>query len=116
MAAERTEAPTPRRRQEARELGQVPRSAEITAVAAVFAGLLALRLYGPQLYAALTQAMRESFVMIGSIGPGRESLSLPQAFRPGASWGWSRRWCWPCPWWESLAACSRLVSSSPPSP
>ncbi|MCK6485521.1 MAG: flagellar biosynthesis protein FlhB [Phycisphaerae bacterium] len=56
MAAEhgeKTEAPTPRRRQEARERGQVARSTELTAAAMLVGGLLALRLFGPMSVEAL---------------------------------------------------------------
>ena len=47
---ERTEAATPRRREEARQQGQVARSAEISAIAGLLAGMIALRLgYGSML-------------------------------------------------------------------
>lgn len=50
---EKTETPTPRRRQEARERGQVARSTELTAAAMLVGGLLALRLFGPMTFEAL---------------------------------------------------------------
>ena len=51
---DRTQPPTPLRLHEARERGHVPRSTELTAAAAVLAGLLALALLGPGLLADLT--------------------------------------------------------------
>lgn len=46
-AGEKTEQPTPRRRQEAREQGQVPRSQDLTASIALLVGLVLLNLFGP---------------------------------------------------------------------
>ena len=52
MAAEygdKTEAPTQRRRQEARERGQVPRSVELTAAVLLLSAMLLLKYLGPSL-------------------------------------------------------------------
>lgn len=54
--AEKTEAPTPRRRTEAREQGNIPRSADLTSAAMLLAMLLLLQFQGPQLVAALRTA------------------------------------------------------------
>jgi flagellar biosynthetic protein FlhB len=55
---ERTEAPTPKRRQEARGRGQVARSQELPAAAVLLAGLIGLQLLGPGLWKKLQQVMR----------------------------------------------------------
>jgi flagellar biosynthetic protein FlhB len=53
---EKTEAPTPRRRQEARDQGQIARSPDLAAAALLLASLLMLNSYGPGMVNAL-QAM-----------------------------------------------------------
>jgi len=61
--ADRTEQPTPRRREEAREEGQIARSADLTAAASLLAALLLLQLLGPRMldtFAALTAALGET--------------------------------------------------------
>ncbi|HWL92347.1 MAG TPA: flagellar biosynthesis protein FlhB [Phycisphaerae bacterium] len=59
-AGERTEAPTPRRRQEAREKGQVARSGDLSSAVLLLGGMIALRMFGMNTMAALMQAMREN--------------------------------------------------------
>ena len=57
-AGEKSEQPTPRRRQESREQGQVPRSTDLTAAIVLLTGLVLLNMFGPRIYAqllALTQ-------------------------------------------------------------
>jgi flagellar biosynthetic protein FlhB len=58
-AAERTEQPTPRRRQEAREEGQVPRSVDLTAAIALLVGLVLLNVLGPSMFQRLLLLIRE---------------------------------------------------------
>lgn len=53
FADEKTEAPTPRRLQEARQRGQVPRSQDLTAAVLLFSAFLALALVGPALWKTL---------------------------------------------------------------
>jgi len=48
-AGDRTEQPTPRRRQEAREEGQIARSVELSAAVALLAGVLLCRFLGPMM-------------------------------------------------------------------
>jgi len=50
---ERTEAPTPRRREESRKKGQVARSQDLTAAALIFSGMVALALLGPGILRSL---------------------------------------------------------------
>ncbi len=59
-AGERTEAATPRRRQEAREKGQVARSTDLSAALLLLGGLLTLRMFGPHMTTELVRLMRES--------------------------------------------------------
>jgi flagellar biosynthetic protein FlhB len=56
---EKTEQPTPRRRQEAREEGQVPRSTDLTAAVALLAGLVLLNVFGPGMYERMLMLIRE---------------------------------------------------------
>ncbi len=63
---ERTEAPTPRRREEARRRGHVARSTDLTAVAVVFAVLVALRLFGPHMMDGLLGITRGTLTMLPS--------------------------------------------------
>jgi flagellar biosynthetic protein FlhB len=57
-AGEKTEQPTARRREEAREEGQIARSADLTAAAALLAALLILRALGPLMLARLLDLTR----------------------------------------------------------
>jgi flagellar biosynthetic protein FlhB len=50
---DKTEAPTPRRRQEAREQGNIARSQDLTAAALIIGIMLMLNWYGPNLVKAL---------------------------------------------------------------
>lgn len=79
--AEKTEAPTPKRRQKAAEEGQVLRSKELTAAAVVLAGVLWLALSGPALIGALKTVMRESLQF------GRADVEDFQPLRPILSVG-----------------------------
>ncbi|MFH0918891.1 MAG: flagellar biosynthesis protein FlhB [Fibrobacterota bacterium] len=54
---EKTEAPTGRRRGEARQKGQVAKSMELNSVAILLAGLIALYIYRWELYDGITQMM-----------------------------------------------------------
>ncbi|MFQ5807126.1 MAG: flagellar biosynthesis protein FlhB [Phycisphaerae bacterium] len=56
---EKTEQPTPRRRQEAREEGQVPRSTDLTAAIALLVGLVLLNVFGPGMFERMLLLIRE---------------------------------------------------------
>ena len=58
-AGDKTEAPTPRRRQEAREQGQVARSPDLTASVLLLTFLLLMNSFGPSLIHALQSLMAE---------------------------------------------------------
>ncbi|MGF1758357.1 flagellar biosynthesis protein FlhB [Photobacterium sagamiensis] len=58
---ERTESATPRRLEQAREKGQVPRSRELASVAVLIAGAVALMWFGEGLGTSLAQVMTKMF-------------------------------------------------------
>ena len=58
---ERTEDPTPRRLQQAREKGQVPRSRELASVAVLVAGAIGLMWFGEILGKGLAEVMHKMF-------------------------------------------------------
>lgn len=58
-AGERTEAPTPRRRTEARERGQIPRSLDLTAALALLGGLVVLNGFGASMFGSMLALTRE---------------------------------------------------------
>ena len=59
-AGERTEAPTPRRRQEARRKGQVARSQDLSATVVLLAGLVALERLGPRIWKTMLAVTQEA--------------------------------------------------------
>ena len=61
---EKTERPTPRRREEARRKGEVARSRELPSVAVLLSGLITLTLFGSYIYSHIHSIMRESFSLI----------------------------------------------------
>jgi flagellar biosynthesis protein FlhB len=79
--AEKTEAPTPKRKQKAAEEGQVLRSKEFATAAVVLAGVLWLALSGPALLSALKT------VMVESLQFGRADVEDFQPLRPILSVG-----------------------------
>ena len=60
---ERTEQATPKRRQEAKEKGQVPRSRELSTMAVLLASGTAFVLLGPHISQAMQGIMMDSFVL-----------------------------------------------------
>lgn len=76
-AQERTEAPTPRRRSEARKAGQVARSNDLTAAVVLLGTLLMLDWFGRQLFGNLLLAMQTCIEDDGaSLTDPREILPL----------------------------------------
>ena len=57
-AGDRTEAPTPRRRQEARQRGQVARSTDLSAAIVLFGAMLGMRWFGPTMLQSLYELMK----------------------------------------------------------
>ncbi|MDI3327191.1 MAG: flagellar biosynthesis protein FlhB [Alicyclobacillaceae bacterium] len=77
FAEEKTEEPTPRRRQEARREGQVARSPDLTAAVVLVAAVLALRLWLP----SWVNAWRTLFEKVMGTGPA--AFRTPDGF---ANW------------------------------
>ncbi len=74
MSGERTEQATPRRRDEARQKGQIAKSVEINSAAVMLAAFWLLRLMGSQFYDGLTTVMRRSFAHLPGIDMTIEEL------------------------------------------
>ena len=62
MGQEKTEAPTGKRRQKAREKGSVARSKEINSAVLLFFALCTFALYGPLLVRQMTEQIRYAFI------------------------------------------------------
>ncbi len=86
---DKTEAPTPRRRQEAREQGQVPRSQDLTAAIVLLTGLALLNALGPQIFEGLLALTHDIAAPSEQTGPamliwikraGRITLSIIAPF------------------------------------
>jgi len=73
-AAEKTQQPTPRKLQRAKERGQVPRSQELGSVAILMTLLLALGIMAPHLLAWFTALLKESLTC------QRDPMADPRAF------------------------------------
>ena len=71
---ERTEEPSPKRRQEAREKGNVAKSTEINSVLVLLMGLLTLRVLGPWIYEQIVGTTIKSFQMISQSTLNQTSL------------------------------------------
>jgi flagellar biosynthetic protein FlhB len=63
---DKTEKPTPKRRKEAREKGQVAKSAELNGAATLGAGLIGVAAFGPKIATALAGSMRSSWSQIAN--------------------------------------------------
>jgi flagellar biosynthesis protein FlhB len=76
MGGERTEEPSQRRLQEARERGQLPRSRELTIFATMIAGSAALMAVGGSLAARLSQLMRSGLSIDAKLLRSTDSMTL----------------------------------------
>ncbi len=68
---ERTEPPSPRRLEEARRKGQVPRSHELTTFSVLMTGLMSVFILGPSLFASMKQ------ILVGEFSFNRATLVDP---------------------------------------
>jgi flagellar biosynthetic protein FlhB len=66
-AGNKTEEPTPKRREKAIEEGKVSRSVEVTAAAVLIAGLLTAMNRGPQMLGSLREMMRARFAAVSAV-------------------------------------------------
>lgn len=62
-AGDKTEAPTPRRREEARRKGQIARSQDLSSSILLLGGMICLRWFGPHLIETMTGALRHYMSM-----------------------------------------------------
>jgi flagellar biosynthetic protein FlhB len=85
---DKTEAPTPRRRQEAREQGNVARSPDLTSAVLLVGGLLLLKWYGLPVLGALRQVVAEmlSGKSLSNMNPDVANTQVVHAF---ANVGWA---------------------------
>lgn len=74
MSGERTEAPTPRKRAEARNKGQVAKSTELTSVVVLFAAVGMLQFMGMDFLTRFSQLAREAFLKVGERNATPEEL------------------------------------------
>jgi flagellar biosynthetic protein FlhB len=81
-SGEKTEAPTPKRLQKARDDGDVLRSREFASALVVLAGCAWMAFMGPSMMAACRQLMAASFAF------GRADVEHFEPFRPLAEAGW----------------------------
>jgi flagellar biosynthetic protein FlhB len=84
MSEDRTQPPTRRRREEARQRGQVPRSAELTAGAGLLAAALLLGAFGPGLARGLIELVQRPL----------DGASVVRSAAAGDVAGWLRDACW----------------------
>src|SRR5690242_18601314 len=75
---DKTEAPTPRRRQEAREQGNIARSQDLTAAALIIGIMMMLDWFGPNLVRALRDLVRHmlSQQSLGDLTVGNLGVTL----------------------------------------
>lgn len=76
---ERTEQPTPKRRREAREKGNVAKSTEINSVLVLLMGIIVLRIAGPWIFDQVGSTIAKSFGMISN--PQLDQASIIAYFR-----------------------------------
>lgn len=81
-AGERTEAPTPKRRQKALDDGDVLKSQDLNAAIVILAGCLWMAMLGPSLLGACKELMRASFAF------GRGEIEDFQPWQPIVEAGW----------------------------
>jgi len=86
-AGEKTEAPTAKRRQEAREKGQVGKSADLSAAVGLMAGLTLLDIYGRSFLDKFMDIMRRSFAL-DQVALAESSI-LDEAWRLGLHHCWA---------------------------
>ncbi len=76
---DKTEQPTPKRKQDARKKGQVAKSMEVNTAVMLLAGLLMLLFYGPTMFAKFSQEATTIFQNLSTYQITTESL-------PGLAW------------------------------
>lgn len=82
MAGERTEAPTPKKRQDARRQGNVSRSQEVVSIGVLLAAVAGLRVVGPKMWGDMQDLMRD-----GLGQPTYQELTTESAMKMGQDAG-----------------------------
>jgi flagellar biosynthetic protein FlhB len=78
MAGEKTEAPTPKRLQDARKKGQVSKSEEVVSIGVLLVAVLGMRALGPGLWSDMRDMLHE-----GLANPTHEELTTASAYQLG---------------------------------
>ena len=114
MAEERTEAPTPKRKEEVRKRGQTARSQDLTTAIVLLAGLYTLKLTAGLILDRLSALLVGHILAAGALDktaardPGASGVGALAAILPRSLV------CWPSPRWQPasyrVALCSSLVS------
>jgi len=86
-ASDKSEAPTPRRLQEAREKGQVARSQDLSAAVGLLASMVLLNVYGPTILFGFMELMRK-FLDVNSM-PADAMSTLDEDWRIITRHAWS---------------------------
>ncbi len=76
---ERTEAPSPKKRRDSRQKGNVAKSTEVNSVLVLLVGVVTLRMFGPWIFETLGSTFTRSFAMIST--PSMDQASLLIYFR-----------------------------------
>ncbi len=76
---DKTEAPTPRRRQEARNRGQVAKSTDLSSAILLTAGMFLMRWFAPGIMAAFVRSMREHLRVEDAAAASRVDLPMAVA-------------------------------------
>ena len=76
MAAEKTEQPTQKRRDDARKRGQVGRSREVDSAIVLLAALVTFRFGGAAMWRAFESLLRDSFATLDVTQPNADLASL----------------------------------------
>ena len=84
---EKTEQPTSRRLQDAREKGQVAKSNDLGAAVGLLVGLIMLNVYGPSILKGFMQIIRKSLTLENSAITGQ--LALDECWRIGIRHAWA---------------------------
>jgi len=85
-AGEKTEAPTPRRLQEAREKGQVAKSTDLGAAVGLLAGLTLLNIYGPSILEGFMALMRNTLALDSAPITGQDVVEQGKALFLSHAW------------------------------
>jgi len=81
MSSERTEAPTPKKKQDARKKGQVSRSQDVVSMGVLLAAVIGLKIIGAALWEGMAGMVHD-----GLANPTTQPLTAESAFGMGQGW------------------------------